>query len=89
MPERMTGQIMTRPVGGGKVMIFGILSVDEASALLAKDGRQFIVCDQRTARESGALVDTLSLVIQKEGTVDHDARGETPGSLLIRPIWRV
>lgn len=89
MSERVTGQIMTRPMGGGKVVIFGILSVDEASALAARDGRQFIVCDQVTAAEKNAFVNTLSLVIQKDGTVDRETRGETPGGLLCQPIWRV
>ena len=87
--DRVTGQIMTRPVGGGKVMIFGILSVQDGNVLAVKDGRQFTVCDQRTAVEKNALVNTLNLVVQKDGAVDHDARGDTPDGLLCEPIWRV
>lgn len=89
MSEKITGQIMTRPFPDGKVLIFGIIQVEEGSALAQKDGRQFVVLDQGTALEKNVIVNTINLIIPKGMFQDHDASGKRPEHLLTEPIWRV
>lgn len=93
--EQIAGQIMTRPVGrtsSGKVavMVYGIVSVDDEKSALNVEGTQFQVSDIGTAVDANAMVDTIQLVIQKGGTVDRSeiARGNTPGGVMMEPIWR-
>lgn len=87
--EKITGQIMTRPMGNGKVMIFGLLQVPDGCALGAQDGRQFVVIDDATAMDKNIVLDTINLVIPRKVFTDHDAKGKAPNYLLTEPIWRV
>lgn len=98
--NRLTGQIITRPLGEFNVMgnplrdgdkrvlvaVIGVVAVDPES-LLNVEGRQFIVSESPL----GLSMDNIQITVHTAGAVDRaeSAKGMPLGNLLMEPIWRV
>jgi hypothetical protein len=95
--EKLTGQIITRPMGPLNYMvdplegsnrkrvlvaIIGIVAVDPESPLNV-EGRQLTV--------SSLLADDTAITVHTDGAIDRSecAKGMPLGNLLMEPIWRV
>jgi hypothetical protein len=93
--EKLTGQIITRPLGPLNVManplngskrvlvaIVGIVAVDSESPLNV-EGRQLTV--------SSLMADDTVITVHTDGAIDRSkcAEGMPLGNLLMEPIWRV
>ncbi len=97
MASKIRGQIITRPMGKEsdkssrvRVMVFGIIAVDESS-FLNKEGMQFIVSENQFADLLGVGLSTgAELIIHKDGAIDRSemTKGNTPNYMLTEGIWR-
>lgn len=92
--ERLTGQIITRPMGpaskerGERVLVavVGIIAVDPGSPLNV-EGRQFVV----SGTGAGMFPTDTEIVVFTDGSIDRskEIAGMPLGRALLEPIWRV
>ena len=88
----LTGQLITRPAGKSQdgrdlVMIYGIVAVDPDSPL-KKEGMQYIVTGSSDFEQAGRI---LPINLHQDAAIDRskETDGNTPGSVMMAPIWRV
>ena len=97
--QRLTGQIITRPMGPANdtrpldkkddrvlVAVVGVLAVDPTSPLNV-EGRQFVLVESPMRLSQG----NVEMTVLTEGTIDRakEIHGMALGNALLEPIWRV